>query len=135
MSEATLFTAARDAVSAALPGARDWSDNPSDPKPNRLGAFVVSVTRDKASAAAMGSDQEEVELTIQVEVFDKYEATEQGRADMKAKGNLIQAQMVTLINALPFVDRVHFQTLEIELAQGEKRFAYGDLSFSVEATF
>ncbi len=135
MSEVSLLTAARAAVTTALPGARDWSDNPSDPRPNRLGAYVISVTRDKATAAAMGSDQEEVELTIQVEVFDKFDAAEQGRADMKAKANLISEQMLPAINALPFVDRAHFQTLEIELAQGEKRFAYGDLSFSVEATF
>lgn len=134
MSETAIFEAARAAAVAALPGVKDWSDNPSDPMPGKLDAIVVILSRDGAVASAMGSGQEEVQLTLEVEVFGQFGPNDSGRADMRAKAETVLAAILAAAALEALVDHLHCQTLDVDLAKGETRLARAAITFSIEAT-
>jgi len=135
MSETALYLAARAAVAIALPSAKDWSNDPADPRPDKLDAYVVTVTRDSAIAESMGSDLEEVDLTIQIEIFGKYAKVDDGRAGMKTKGEAVKQAIATNPAVLALLDTIHGQTLDVDIAAGETRLARATISLSVQATF
>ena len=135
MSESAILTAARAVVSAALPLAKDWSDDPANVRPDKLDAFVVSVTRDGATPAAMGSTLEEVQLTIEVEIFGKYSASQDGRALIGGKGETVRTALRSDAALLSLLDFVTGVTFEVDLAQGENRLARATVALNVQATF
>lgn len=134
MSETAILTAARAAVTTAMPTAKDWSDDPSDPMPDQLDAFVVSLTRDNAIPAAMGSALEQVQLTLEIEIFGKYGPSDPGRADMDTKGRLARAAILSDSTIAALTDHINSQTLEVDLARGETRMAMAAVTFSIDAT-
>jgi len=135
MSETAILTAARAVVAAALPQATDWSDDPANVRPDKLDAFVVTVTRDGAVPAAMQSDLEEVQLTIEVEVFGKYGPTEDGREIIGTKGEAVRAALRADATLAALLDLITGSTFEVDLAQGDTRLARATVGLSVQATF
>jgi hypothetical protein len=134
MTETAILTAAQAAVAAALPLAKDWTDDPADPKVNKLDAFVVSLTRDGATKASMGSDLEDVDLSLEVEIFSKYGPNDNGRDLATAKGRLVQAALVASPALKSLVHYMTGETLEVDLAQGEQRLSRATVQVSVLAT-
>lgn len=134
MSETAILAAARAAAAAALPAAKDWSDDPADPKVDKLDAFVASLTRDGAQPASMGSSLEDVQLTLEVEVFSKYGPTENGRDMITGKGRLVQAALLASPAIKSLVHYMTGETLEVDLAQGETRLARATVQVAVLAT-
>lgn len=135
MSETAILSAARTVAAATFPTAKDWSDDPANIKPESMPAFVVTVTRDGATQEAMGSDLEEVQLTIEVEVFDKYKASEDGRQVIGAKGEAIRAALRSDAALDALLDRVIGSTYEVDIAAGKERLARATVGLAVEATF
>lgn len=135
MSETAILGVARTVMSAALPLAVDWSDDPADPKVDKKDAFVVTVTRDGATAAAMGSPLEEVQLTVQVEIFGHFKPSEDGKAIMGAKAETARAALVNAPALLAMTDVIRSSSFDIELAPGDVRLARATLGLSVQATF
>lgn len=135
MSEAAILTAARAAVSAALPGWRDWSDDPAAIKPDKMGAFAVTVTRNGATRAAMGSTAEEVALTVAADVFLEFGAYENGRQIATARGSEAAEAIKRDPDFRRLVDFVTGAASDVELASGEKRLARASVALSVLATF
>ncbi|AKY02687.1 minor tail protein [Rhodobacter phage RcSaxon] len=135
MSESAILTAARAAVAAALPGGKDWSDDPANIRPDKLDAFAVTVTRDGAVPAAMGSAQEEVQLTIGVEVFTEYGPAQNGRALASVKGEAIRAALRSDPALAAAIDFITGAAMDVDLAKGERRLARATVEMSVLATF
>lgn len=135
MSEAAILTAARAVVAAALPGWRDWSDDPAAVRPDRLGAFVVTVSRDGASPEAMGSPREEVQMTIAAELFMDYGPEERGRDVASARGALVRDALRRSPAIRALVDFVTGAALDVDLSTGERRLARATVGVSVLATF
>ena len=135
MSESAILTAARAAVAAALPGGKDWSDDPANIRPDKLDAFAVTVTRDGAVPAAMGSTQEEVQLTIGVEVFTEYGPTQNGRALASARGEAVRAALRSDPALAAAIDFITGAAMDVDLAKGERRLARATVEMSVLATF
>lgn len=135
MSEAAILTAARAAVAQALPGWRDWSDDPSAVRPDKLGAFLVAVTRDGAVPEAMGSTREEVQMTIAAELFMEYGPEDRGRDVASARGQVVRDALRLSPAIRGLVDFVTGAALDVDLAQGERRLARANVGVSVLATF
>lgn len=135
MSESAILAAARAAVAAALPGAKDWSDDPADPKVGRLDVFVVTLTRDDATPAAMGSDLEECQLTLEVEVFTKYRPADDGRAQATTLGAQVKDALLSDPAIRALVDFQRAIGLEVDLAKGEERLARATVQHEILATF
>jgi hypothetical protein len=135
MSETAILAAARAAVSAALPLAKDWTDDPANVKPDKLDAFVVEVRRDGATFAAMGSTLEEVQLTIQVEVFTKYAPNQDGRALVGVKGEAARAALMSAGPLAALLDVILGATFDVDVAAGETRLARATVGLSVQSTF
>ena len=135
MSESAIQAAAQAAVAIAVADAKDWSNNPADIMPDNLPAFTVTVTRDGAIPAAMGSDLEEVQITIEVEYFAQFGRGDNGRAITSAAGEAIRAALRSdaTLNALS--DFTTGANLEVELAQKKNRMGRATVTLSVEATF
>lgn len=134
MSEDLILAAARATLAAALPGCKDWSDDPAAIRPDKLGAFIVTLTRDSATPAAMGSMQEEVQLTVRAEFFMEYEAREPGRELATVKGRAMREALRTSSTIRPLVDFVLGSNLDVELASGDRRLARVLVGLSVLAT-
>lgn len=135
MSEAAILEAARAVVASALPGWRDWSDDPAAVRPDKLGAFLVTVTRDGAVPEAMGSTREEVALTIGAELFMEYGPTERGRDLASARGGTVRDALRLDPGVRAAVDFVTGAALDVDLANGERRLARATVAVSVMATF
>lgn len=135
MSESAILTAARAAVAAALPGGKDWSDDPANIRPDKLDAFAVTVTRDGAVPAAMGSAQEEVQLTIGVEVFSEFSPGQNGRALAFAQAEAIRAALRLHPALAALIDFITGAATDVDLAAGEKRLARATVEMNVQATF
>jgi len=135
MSEAAILTAARAAVASALPGWRDWSDDPAAVRPDKLGAFLVSVTRDSAVPEAMGSSREEVQLTVAAELFMEYTPDASGRDIASTRGALVRDALRQSPAIRGLVDFVIGAALDVDLAAGERRVARASVGVSVLATF
>lgn len=134
MSESAIFDAARAAVDAALPAAKDWSDNPADPSVAKRPAFVITLEREGAETAAMGSILEEVELLVTVEVFASFDPSEDGRNIVRDMATLAAASIKSSPALLALTDRMVTTGLEVDLAGGKERIARAALEVSVEAT-
>lgn len=133
MSETALLAAARSAVVAFLPSdVSDKSDRPEDVTPKSLPAFVVDLERLSAERASMGSNTEDVELELSVEVFRQYETAADPRADMltEVTGLSDSIRADTSITAL--VDDILSPTVDVDLARGDKRLARGMITFSIK---
>lgn len=135
MSEAAILTAARAVVAAALPGWRDWSDDPAAVRPDKLGAFSVYVTRDGAVPESMGSTREEVALTVAAELFMEYGPGERGRDVASARGAAVRNALRLSPEVRAVVDFVTGASLDVDLASGERRIARATVGVSVTATF
>lgn len=135
MSETAILAAARAAISTALPQAKDWSDDPANIRPDKLDAFVVTVTRDGAAPASMGSGAEEVQLTIEAEVFGNFRPSEDGREVIGAKGEVVRAALRQNAALLGLLDMITGSTFEVDLAAGDTRLARATVGLSVQATF
>ncbi|WP_170561399.1 hypothetical protein [Ruegeria atlantica] len=135
MSESAILSAARAVAAATFPTAKDWSDDPANIKPESMPAFVVTVTRDGATQEAMGSDLEEVQLTIEVEVFDAYETNQDGREVIGAKGEAVRDALKADAALDALLDRVTGSTFEVDIASGRKRLARATVGLLAEATF
>jgi len=134
MSEQLILERAQAVVLAALPGSKDWTDDSADPKPDKLDAFVVSLTRDSAMPASMGSTLEECQLSLEVEVFTKYAATADGRSQATVKGRAVQAAIQADATIKSLVDYMTGDALEVDLAKGEERVARAMIQISILAT-
>lgn len=135
MSEAAILTAARAVVATALPGWRDWSDDPSAIRPDKLGAFLVSVTRDGAVPESMGSTREEVSMTVGVELLMEFTPADRGRDVVSARGQLVRDALRLSPEIRGLVDFVTGAALDVDLAAGERRVARAQIAVSVMATF
>ena len=134
MSESAILTAARAIVAATLPGFRDWSDNPAAIKPDKLGAFHVTVTRNSAAPAAMGSRAEEVNLTVATDIFLEFGAHDDGRRIATERGQAILKAWRAAPDIARLVDFTIGTSLDVELAQAESRLARATVALSVLAT-
>lgn len=134
MSESAILERAQAVVLAALPNSKDWSDDPSDPRPDKLDAFVVSLTRDSAMPASMGSTLEECQLSLEVEVFTKYGANEDGRNRATIKGRTVQTALMADATIKGLVDYMTGDALEVDLAVGENRMARAMIQIAILAT-
>ncbi|MEL6587023.1 MAG: hypothetical protein AAFY65_13255 [Pseudomonadota bacterium] len=134
MSESAIFSAARAAVTSELRSAKDWSDNPADPKVNRRPAFLVTLTREGAEPAAMGSPLEEVDLLLTVEVFAAYDHAEAGRNLVRDMADAASATLKASSDLRALTDRMVTTGLEVDLAGGENRIARATLEITLEAT-
>lgn len=135
MSESAIQAAARAVVSQCLPGWRDWSDDPAAVRPDKLGAFLVSVTRDGAVPEAMGSAREEVSMTVGVELLMEFNPAERGRDVAAARGQLVRDALRLSPEIRGLVDFVTGAALDVDLAAGERRVARAQVAVSVMATF
>lgn len=135
MSEAAILAAARSVVSATLPGWRDWSDDPHAIRPDKLGAFLVSVTRDSAVPEAMGSKREEVSMTVGVELLMEFAPGDRGRDIASARGQLVRDAVRLAPEIQGLVDFMTGSALDVDLAPGERRLARAQIGVSVMATF
>lgn len=135
MSETAILTAARAVVAATLPQAKDWSDDPANVRPDKLDAFVVTVTRDGGVPAAMGSSLEEVQLTIEVEIFGAFKHDQDGRAIIGAKGEAVRSALRASPPLLALLDLINGSTFEVDLASGDTRLARATVGLAVQATF
>ena len=135
MSESAFQAAAQAAVALAVPNAKDWSHNPADIMPDNLPAFLVTVTRDGAVQDAMGSDLEEVQITIEVEYFAQFDPGEDGRTITTAAGEVIRDALRADATLRALSDLITGATLDVEMAQKRNRMGRATVTLSVEATF
>lgn len=135
MSETAILTAARAAVLAALPNAKDWTDDPSDPRPDKLDAFVVTLTRTGSERTSMGSAIEDVALDLEVEVFTVFSATENGNTKAGDLGRVARAAIIadpTISSLCYLVQGAGFST---EMGQSEVRLARVNATVELSAEF
>lgn len=133
MSETALLAAARSAVVAFLPSdVSDKSDRPEDATPKSLPAFVVDLERLSAERASMGSNTEDVELELSVEVFRQYETAADPRAEMLAEVTGLGAALRDDVPINTLVDDILTPTVDVDLARGDKRLARGLVTFSIK---
>lgn len=135
MSEQAILAAARAAMVAAFPAARDWSDDPAAIKPDKLGAFSVTVERNGATPAAMGSPLSEVSLTVGVDLFSEFGAYDAGREVATRDGHLAAAAIMAAPDFVRLTDFVVNSALSVDLAQAEKRLARVSVALTVISTF
>lgn len=134
MSEAAILRAYRDAVALAMPDANDWSDNPNDPRKDKLPAFVVSIGRDGAVPSSMKSAEEEVQLSVEVEIYLDYHRNDEGRDVARQRAELVRSEILGFAPLSALVDLINCTGAEVDLSPGEKRTARADVSFDVLAT-
>lgn len=134
MSEEAILTAARSTVAAALPGWRDWSDDPAAVKPDKLGAFLVVLSRDSAQPESMGSAREEVQLTIRAELFFEFAPATPGRTVATMRGAAVREALRQSVTIRPLVDFILGSTLDVDLGAAERRIARASVSLSVLTT-
>ncbi len=135
MSETAILTAARAAVAASLPNAKDWTDDPSDPRPDKLDAFVLTLNRTGSEPASMGSDLEDVTMDLEVEIFTTFTPSEEGTAKASALGRTARAAIMadSVISALCY--RVQGGAFTVEIGQSEIRLARVNATTALSAEF
>lgn len=134
MTETAIYSAARLAAFNALPDVKDWSDDAADPEPGRLDALVVTLTRDKSESSAMGATTEDVQLTLQVELFSKYGAKEPGREIMRGKIETVRDAIKANAPLVGLVDYMICQSVDVDVGKADHRFSLGTLTFEIWAT-
>lgn len=135
MSETAICQAARAVVLVALPSAIDWSDDPADVRVDKLDAFVVTLVRDASEPVSMGSSLEDVQLTLEIEVFGAYTTAQNGRVLIgdKALAARTAVRADPSISALCY--RVQGAAFDVEIAAGETRLARATATLSLSAEF
>ena len=135
MSETAISLAARSAVQTALPAAIDWSDDRADVRVDKLDAFVVTLVRDASEPAAMGSPLEDVQLTLEIEVFGTYTTAQNGRTLIGDKA-LAARDAVRVDSAISaFCYRIQGAAFDVEIAAGQTRLARASATLSLSAEF
>lgn len=133
-TEVGILTRAIAIVTAALPGFADWSDNSADPDESELPCFSVSLVRDGAVPAGMGTTLEEVQLTLEVEIFIKYRPAENGRLMAQENGEVVKSAVRGDPELQAMIDYMGGATNEVDLSKGQTRFARSTVALSLEAT-
>ena len=151
MSNAEILTVLRTAVSAAIPGVRDWSDDPNNIGPASLPAFTVSMELTGAERVAIGSKQFDVEAMAQIEIFREAKKTndnpapgEGGGANVDAIASGLRARGQADVDAIRdgiYVDELNsllnnhaITASEVELARGDTRKVRTMISLSIQFT-
>jgi hypothetical protein len=135
MSETAICLAARSAVQTALPAAIDWSDDPADVRVDKLDAFVVTLVRDASEPAAMGSPLEDVQLTLEIEVFGAYTTAQNGRVLIGDKALAARAAVRADPALADLCYRIQGAAFDVEIAAGETRLARATATLSLSAEF
>ena len=135
MSETAICQAARSAVLTALPAAIDWSDDPADVRVDKLDAFVVTLVRDASEPVAMGSDLEDVQLTLEIEVFGAYSTAQNGRVLIGDKALAARAAVRSDPAIAALCYRIQGAAFDVEIAAGETRLARATATLSLSAEF
>lgn len=135
MSETAILDAARASVATALPAAKDWSDDPADVRADKLDAYVVTLVRDSSEPVSSGSSFEDVQLTLEVEVFTAYKEGQPGRTMAGDKGNAARAALKSDAALAALCYRIQGAGMDVDIAAGETRFARATVTLSVSAEF